>query len=1137
MAEANNGKLLKLYSLDITENSTDFLRLSLGNYYKTKGTDGYYVYGFAEEFSCTETALPDRPFDVPEDGEKDLRGLEVIRADVASSHNAISKIQINTSRITSINPTSYIPNFKIPVRLYANPEVATGDKFWETYFMGGKFGDKHFPKLIDDTSIFYDTEINFYSPYSYRESEELSIFESANNMYKIQVNYNDYDQYVQKYQDWSRTKHELQLPNFNFSVTGFINGTAVPETPAAKVMYDLQTYYYPSGPPVAYEKNRWCGDAWINFRNSNEDLEQKQNIMQYQQNIMFDQYYYKFFRMYGTEDHTDPHAVYDPDIYSKYENALEDFGGILDHSANMFNVRIDFDSQTGATFGLSDPVPFSYASPALTTDTSGGGEVGEPSLYQFKIRDIIEKNDFSSKFLEILKDLDEGTIQRIPFKRKRYALNQHELKSNPELAGPDGRTDLKTSISYKDCKTFDWIQFLINTYNEYDGAINSNYVFMGPTRHDHATTYADPTAYRFYDSKNLLQVLEKTLDLTQEYFEGLTDISADYEELHLHPTIVGGEVVGPGPRTNVFTPTFQQEAAKTIFNSILSPMQKRSEILAYKIEKVGGQATGDSNTQNIIQKFWMFNSQNSSDKMSLIDSQVKYGESYTYKGYAYVAVLSHKYKYSDFRLTKQIGVYDLNGDGNLDRYCVEFYDPKTMERAEQIFTHIDPNDSEREFITAGEEGTLYATDASLAAQSALSMINNAATNGQDITEFPQLADFHLNLEPCIKIIEVPIFEKTVTVQDNPPNNISVVPFHFLDNSNKLGFHMFAEGFKPAPYPVTITDDDIVKRQNYLRTSDLAITDNIARFSESPARFIEIFRTTTKPTSFESFDGKLVSRIDLRIPNEEFNRKDFVAADKISPGVKYYYVFRFVNENGMPGSLSVLLEAELHDDGGYIYSLFDTMSTSDFKVDPFTTNTTQFKKIFQLEPNMRHLVLDASSANFSQRAQDQVNNVYVGGDTPSLDKLWDKKFKIRLTSKKTGKKLDINLTYNIRVKDMSPVTSRDFESYPDSEDGATSDYDEALGGGSGDTGPIMPPTMPTAPPAPDLGGGTGGMGYDPTLDDSGGWTNSDVGGAPRAGPPGSPRFGGGTADDDDGATGDDDDGATGAGSGGGRRGPQ
>ena len=65
--------------------------------------------------------------------------------------------------------------------------------------------------------------------------------------------------------------------------------------------------------------------------------------------------------------------------------------------------------------------------------------------------------------------------------------------------------------------------------------------------------------------------------------------------------------------------------------------------------------------------------------------------------------------------------------------------------------------------------------------------------------------------------------------------------------------------------------------------------------------------------------------------------------------------------------------------------------------------------FQLKPKLNHLSLDTSGADFNETAESQIGNVKVG----SVDDLiWDKTFKVRLTSRKTGKKIDLNITYKI-----------------------------------------------------------------------------------------------------------------------------
>ena len=62
------------------------------------------------------------------------------------------------------------------------------------------------------------------------------------------------------------------------------------------------------------------------------------------------------------------------------------------------------------------------------------------------------------------------------------------------------------------------------------------------------------------------------------------------------------------------------------------------------------------------------------------------------------------------------------------------------------------------------------------------------------------------------------------------------------------------------------------------------------------------------------------------------------------------------------------------------------------------------------------MFDTKDADFSKPAKQQINKVKLG---TAEDSIWDKKFKIRLTSKKTDKKLDINVTYKVREKDLSP----------------------------------------------------------------------------------------------------------------------
>ena len=292
-----------------------------------------------------------------------------------------------------------------------------------------------------------------------------------------------------------------------------------------------------------------------------------------------------------------------------------------------------------------------------------------------------------------------------------------------------------------------------------------------------------------------------------------------------------------------------------------------------------------------------------------------------------------------------------------------------------------------------------------------SLVSPLTSSAQVNSSHKYLADFKITIEPSLKILEIPLDTKQMKIVDHPPNNFVITPHHLLDQSNRLAFYCKYDTFSmnAVTYPPTLTVNDEQNKNAYLTGHDFISISELTQESVSRARFIEVYRTITKPTSYSDFTGNLRKSIDLRQTNGDI-LTDHLFIERVQENVKYYYVFRAVNENGVAGQMSPVFEAELINDGGYVYGKFEQYSEEDLAVPPPKEPLIGFKKLFNIIPNIQHLQLDTSAVNFASSSVSQMSQVALG--TSADDDLWDqsKYYKIRLTSKKTGKKIDLNIGF-------------------------------------------------------------------------------------------------------------------------------
>ena len=979
------SKILSVYCSDTLQGNADALRNTLGNYwYEETDEDGNVT--IAPHLLEVEAEI------------QDLRGRYVSRMDAISDY--IQKVEINPYKITPIASDVFIPNYKIPIRMYANEENTRGDKFWQTLFTGGSFGETSYPSLINDKTIFYDEAFRYQIPYSQMETKHTQTTETAHKICQITYDYNYYNSFVKKYQEWSAgLESELLLPNWDiirlFSQMTMSLGAfsdLYSETARIKEILNYYSMAARTGLPPPdvlgpdeeeidpltttipelveiFDQSTAGAIEAIGNRDSGRD--------------MFAEFMGLMIQSFDRQSSTHKNKVIE-----QQKNIILDndyfVNGLMTAEADEYVDNLPYYVKT--TFPR-------HRDQAIEQGPRPIG-ITQPLHRDWSIRDSIADNNASAKFLEILKDVHNNEFPTVKFGYKSFEATLGYISGSSA-----DRVDV-SDLSTTTYRGLDFPFLLTEMYNQYSASLNSDYTFASLRSDKQDTTYTDTDLYRFYDNQNILGVLSDLTDTMNTYMDLAKSVEARTREW----------IMDEAPEVGL------EEAvpAKELLEALFNPSYKHTETLAYRVEKRGGVTVGDQANSNVIQNYWIFNSSDAPDDLTLYDSQVKYGENYTYQCYAYVLVLGHRYRYGDFRLTKQIATIDVDPEvDGAEYYCLQFYDPRTKDFVDQIFfdgTGLEPGDADDILTSALAIGVPDFPESA----------NEFATSKQELSKHPHLAECYLYIEPCLKLLEIPLCSKALKVLDSPANDMITMPFQFLDNSQGIGFNTVYESFLAEPYPINIKDSDLELRNDYLHAKDLFTTDNIVFQSESPPRYVEVYRMDTPPAALTDFASKHTQTIDLLVEDSEYTYSQAIVNDVIQTNKKYYYLFRFLSENKMPGHLSQIIEAELIDDGGYIYSSFKTLDDSDLEREVFVAPSKNFKKIIQLQPHVAQLTLDDSAVDYRQAAGSQLSELKVGISDESLFE--PKTFKLRLTSKKTGEQIDLNVTFNIKEEDRWSATT-------------------------------------------------------------------------------------------------------------------
>ena len=345
---------------------------------------------------------------------------------------------------------------------------------------------------------------------------------------------------------------------------------------------------------------------------------------------------------------------------------------------------------------------------------------------------------------------------------------------------------------------------------------------------------------------------------------------------------------------------------------------------------------------------------------TFIDTQLKYGRKYIYKTKMLVAVLGSSYSYSNLFVSQEDGSI-INSSGETPVFSPRDYGNV---RTEKYVGFVD-----------------------------------------------------VETKPSFKIVEYQIDEHEVAFMDAPtlPPQVEI----FNDKKEQAVQFRFSPNFFKIESVSAGNNSELMRDLSPLTNNDRRVVELLrisGNSSVNPDYFTgiyEVYRTKTPPRTEKDFSEKYLTTVDdqsgmffplsmNRAPSTLDNMNGYFK-DKLIPNQKYYYAFRALTYHSTPSNLTIPYEIELQQDSDEF-----KVNVSQYKYpndNKFVYQKTA-KRIMKITPNIERLLFSSE--------EDRNDWKLDNGSLLTVEQ--SRSFKIRVTSKHTGKKIDININFKLTKDD-------------------------------------------------------------------------------------------------------------------------
>jgi len=284
-------------------------------------------------------------------------------------------------------------------------------------------------------------------------------------------------------------------------------------------------------------------------------------------------------------------------------------------------------------------------------------------------------------------------------------------------------------------------------------------------------------------------------------------------------------------------------------------------------------------------------------------------------------------------------------------------------------------------------------------------------------------------EESIQGITVPYWAGNTLITDKPPIAPDMVFVPFLGVSNKILILLDGNMGDLDLSPVIIKDTDVTFLSQELYSQlKLSVQEAEVRSylgnnavelnykSDDPIATYQLFRSTRRPRSYADFNtpqNPIVTLTERIAPNKPSAMATFIST--LRPNVKYYFCARGIDIHGNISNPTEVFQIEMVDNQGQI---FYTSKVIDMGKTPPENCTSGKRRYLHLAPALQQSVFNREAFMNSNEVQNAPQDIKITDLPPSNvlgyvsddgESVWDKTFKIRVTSSKTGKKFDLNIT--------------------------------------------------------------------------------------------------------------------------------